>query len=352
MLGEFSLINPKPLPRSDKTQKDKKSRGPSSDGIWSQANQVILKNIEPNPYGLLLVKCDLEKEPTLSQPYGFEKMESRIKILEHFCKAAVITLRQKHRKPFQFAVQVHDEDPKWYCFRFDAPLIQESKLVKGPLIPDPYALGSWGFEKLKERMDEENLPEWKRRIPLVFWRGSTTGKNQITETSIKSLQRYQLCERSLWLPQLLDAKFTKIVQAYDRRSNQAIRKALTNSGLLAPYCHPWHAAMHQWNIDIDGNVNSWGLLWKLLSGSCILRVKSKRVQWYHSKLIPWKHLIPIEDDLQNLFDQIQWCYNHLGKCEEIAFQGKKLALDIIEHLEEDIEVAIDSYNINVSSPSQ
>ena len=37
---------------------------------------------------------------------------------------------------------------------------------------------------------------------------------------------------------------------------------------------PSDMALHQWIVDLDGNVNSWGLLWKLLSGSCVVRVES------------------------------------------------------------------------------
>ena len=98
---------------------------------------------------------------------------------------------------------------------------------------------------------------------------------------------------------------------------------------------PWHAALHAWQIDIDGNVNSWGLLWKLLSGSCILRVQSTRRQWYHQRLHPWVHLVPLQADLSDLNEQLEWCINHSKECAAIAAAGQALAQQVVAEMEDD-----------------
>ena len=100
--------------------------------------------------------------------------------------------------------------------------------------------------------------------------------------------------------------------------------------------NPWDAALHAWQIDIDGNVNSWGLLWKLLTGSCILRVKSPRRQWYHQRLQPWVHLIPVRADLSDLGEQLDWCSNHLRECAVIAAAGQALAKQVVHEIEDDL----------------
>ena len=100
--------------------------------------------------------------------------------------------------------------------------------------------------------------------------------------------------------------------------------------------NPWDAALHAWQIDIDGNVNSWGLLWKLLTGSCILRVESPRRQWYHQRLQPWVHLIPVRADLSDLGEQLDWCSNHLQECAVIAAAGQALAQQVVHEIEDDL----------------
>ena len=88
---------------------------------------------------------------------------------------------------------------------------------------------------------------------------------------ITTLPRYRLCQVSLQRPDLLDAHLSDLVQTANATDHERLRTQLLNQGLLRPRLNPHDLALHRWMIEIDGNVNSWGLLWKLLSGSCILR---------------------------------------------------------------------------------
>ena len=114
----------------------------------------------------------------------------------------------------------------------------------------------------------------------MFWRGSTTGSKDITPDNLERNLRYQLCRHSLFEPAHLDARFNRVVQCLNDKNATAVRLQLRQKGLIGPTVGPWHASLHAWLIDIDGNVNSWGLLWKLLSGCCVLRVMSNRQQWF------------------------------------------------------------------------
>ena len=122
---------------------------PPPQGLWANANKISSHAIQNNPYGLLLAEWDGEGPVKLSRPVGCAKLETRLKILEYFCKAAALALYQKHRKSIKFAVQVHDEKPKWPCFRSDCSITDNPTLSSGPLIPDPYVLGSWGFTSIR-----------------------------------------------------------------------------------------------------------------------------------------------------------------------------------------------------------
>ena len=53
-------------------------------------------------------------------------------------------------------------------------------------------------------------------------------------------------------------------------------------------------------LDIDGNVNAWGLYWRLASGSVVYRVDSEFSNPYTTAMKPWVHYIPIAGDLSNL----------------------------------------------------
>ena len=124
--------------------------------------------------------------------------------------------------------------------------------------------------------------------------GRQPGAKKLILNNLELNRRYQLARLSRRWPDRLDARINRVVQCRDAQAREQGEHRLQQEGLLSATVNPWHAALHAWQIDIDGNVNSWGLLWKLLSGSCILRVESPRRQWYHQRLQPWVHIIPCE----------------------------------------------------------
>ena len=111
---------------------------------------------------------------------------------------------------------------------------------------------------------------------------------------------------------------------------------LQQEGLLRSTVNPRHTVLHAWEIDIDRNVNSWGLLWKLLSGSCILRVQSSRKQWYYPRLQPWVHLVPVRADLSDLGEELKWCKHHQRECASIAADGEALAQQVVNEIDDDL----------------
>ena len=46
-------------------------------------------------------------------------------------------------------------------------------------------------------------------------------------------------------------------------------------------------------LDVDGNVNAWGLYWRLASGSTIFKVESEYISSYTEHALPFVHYIPI-----------------------------------------------------------
>lgn len=243
-------------------------------------------------------------------------------------------LRARHRQG-SLVIQLHDEDPLVPCLRLDASSNDVDDPSR-PLIPDPYCLMTDGYRTLRERMQRDPLPSWHERLPLAFWRGSTTGSKNIDLKYLALNRRYQLARLSRTWPDRLDARINRAVQCRNARARKQVEHRLQQEGLLSATVNPWHAALHAWQIDIDGNVNSWGLLWKLLSGSCILRAQSPRKQWYHSRLQPWVHLVPVHADLSDLGERLEWCRNHRQECAAIAATGQSLANQVVQEIEDDL----------------
>ena len=235
--------------------------------------------------------------------------------------------------------QFADEEPRDPgVLKLDAPT-GRARPVDG-VIPDPYCLGSRGYLLFRQAYASAPPPAWRQRRPVALWRGATTGSHAITPRRLPQNLRYRLCAHSLRWPDRLDARFTSVVQCRDGEAQQAVTAELVRLGLMAPVLEPLQMAQCRWIVDIDGNVNSWGLLWKLLSGSCVLRVSSDRGQWFHHRLRPGHHLVLIRSDLADLEQQLDWCWANPASCEAIAAAGQRLALEVLEDLGVDLLSAL------------
>lgn len=276
-------------------------------------------------------------EPQIFVPKAGLRMPGRLDPLVRLARFAAEQLHPAHSSAC-LELQLHDEQPPAPALRMDAP--QGAATPSHGVIPDPYCLGSAGFLAFRQQLHRNALPPWKQRQPRAIWRGASTDAKQITLHNLSSSRRYRLCRASLQLPQMLDARFTDVVQCEDPRHRQSVQEHLLEQGLMAPRMEPWTMAQSQWLLDLDGNVNSWGLLWKLLSGSCVIRVNSSRSQWFHHRLEPFRHLVPVRGDLADLEERLHWCWGHPAECAAIASAGQRLALEVVADLGVDLLTAL------------
>jgi hypothetical protein len=70
---------------------------------------------------------------------------------------------------------------------------------------------------------------------------------------------------------------------------------------------------------MEGNDVATGLKWVLASNSLVIMPIPKIESWLmEGLLVPWEHYVPIDDDLGNLNEIIEWCKSNDEKCKEIV----------------------------------
>jgi hypothetical protein len=85
---------------------------------------------------------------------------------------------------------------------------------------------------------------------------------------------------------------------------------------------------YKYILDIDGWSNTWdATVWKLYSGSVLLKVKSVFKQWYYDDLKEWIHYVPVENDFSDLNEKIEWCIHNNDKCIEITNNAKQFVIE-------------------------
>ncbi|MDB2614385.1 glycosyltransferase family 90 protein, partial [Chlamydiales bacterium] len=83
---------------------------------------------------------------------------------------------------------------------------------------------------------------------------------------------------------------------------------------------------YKYLIDVDGMTSTWPKsYYLLLSNSVYFKTSSDYVQWFHGALKPYKHYVPIKNDLSDLIKQIHCAICHDTVAQRIAEKGMHFA---------------------------
>jgi hypothetical protein len=194
------------------------------------------------------------------------------------------------------------------------------------LIPDNLFISSRAYEAANRAYQENDVP-WKQRRDVAFWRGTTTGHPLDRTIGWRALPRIKLCELAAQHGDLFDVGISGVSQMND----PAVKSAIHESGVMRPFVPAAEFNRYRYQIDIDGNTNSWpGLYQRLLTGSPVLKIASPsgHRQWYYHRLRPWINFIPVAADMSDLVDKLSWLREHDDEARAIGEQGQALALSM------------------------
>lgn len=202
------------------------------------------------------------------------------------------------------------------------------------LMPDPIFIMTNGYKEYKNFY--ANKKEFEQKKDVLFWRGATTGFTDLfgaSSDSWEKIARIQLCKFcSVNSSEIeMDVFLSNLVQIPEDS-----KKEVADSGLVKGQVDWKNFIDYKYQIDIDGNSNSWpGLFLKLLTASPVLKIDSALGfrQWYYDRLIPWHNYIPIKKDLSDLVPTINWLNKHPIVAKEIGLNGYNLAVSMTNHSE-------------------
>lgn len=217
----------------------------------------------------------------------------------------------------EFAVSLGDEG-------LNERVISFCSQMANFLVVDPIFVGSGGYQDARNTYN--NAPPWRTRRDMAYWRGTDTGAFRYRD--LREAPRVKLAELSITRPDLIDAKITQV----ELRPGWEYKKDYYLKNHLIGENEPQDRLLEfKYQIDIDGNTNSWpGLFLKLLSGSPVLKVESELgfQQWYYPKLRAWENYVPVESDIGDLVEKLEWLHGHPDEAEAIGARGRKLASSI------------------------
>lgn len=162
------------------------------------------------------------------------------------------------------------------------------------------------FEKGVSNIISNNLlVDWNYKSSNLCWRGTCSGIYGINS---------------------LRAKFVKKINEYEINNNVKLTYCIEGKGLPDNLfsSHIDYTEFFKYKIFfiIDGNCIASNHMWGFATG-CIPFLISNAKCWFSEFIIPYVHYIPINYDLSNLFEQIDWVRNN----DELAYKISENALN-------------------------
>lgn len=219
----------------------------------------------------------------------------------------------------------------------ETPFFLMSKDLSSPieknalLLPDAFLLERNKWPTVFNKIQKASIAyEWDKKIPKVFWRGTTTG-GDIENGFIYKLDNYDKLPRlslvmmSKSFPGLIDARFTRLAQFSDENSSAALKNVLST---LFPEGPKWiveedHLA-YKYLISIDGNTCAWlRVPWIMLSNSVLLKQESKKIEIFYAGMKPYVHYVPVSEDISDVFEKLRWLQHHDAEAKAISENATK-----------------------------
>lgn len=172
------------------------------------------------------------------------------------------------------------------------------------LLPDCHFIRENAYEKLFKEIDENQIPFHSKKKECI-WRGG------LSNGSVHNflVEKDKIMSPRLYFKKLYEEGRFKYVNFSANQTS--ISEQIT----------------YKYILDIDGWSSTWSaMVWKLYSGSVLLKTKSKWKQWYYDDLKEWIHYVPVEDDFSDLNDKIEWCIHNDSECEQITENAKQFVL--------------------------
>jgi glycosyltransferase involved in cell wall biosynthesis len=157
----------------------------------------------------------------------------------------------------------------------------------------------------------QNIPLWNERKSIAYWRGASSGGG-------KESARYRVVEK------LLD---------YDKADAKITPWGGWENGKGIPdnyfgnRVHYTEFFKYKIFMIIDGNVIASNHMWGFATG-CVPFIISNAKCWFSEFLIPHVNYIPIQYDLSDLKEKIEWVINNDSEAEKIAENALKFSREV------------------------
>jgi UDP-xylose:glucoside alpha-1,3-xylosyltransferase len=259
--------------------------------------------------------ADLERVVGLGRPFvkyqiiGKRLYRSPKCRREERCAAVDGSLSRLAAELPDLEIHVNLEDRPGAAAAEKLPVLSASK---EPLLSSDILFPSWSFargeggkswaEARRELLDAAAAAPWEGRRPAVFFRGPRPPKG-------------------------FDAFFLPLVEDAARWDVRPVDGA-ADLGLppAEPVSPPGRCA-HRYLLHFEGGEETYRLKERLACGALVLHVRPRAVEFFSSKLLPWRHYIPLDRRAEDAVTELEMLRQNDAFARQIAERGR----DFVEH---------------------
>ncbi len=171
---------------------------------------------------------------------------------------------------------------------------------------------------------------WSEKKSRLVWRGATTGRFTTSSGLYELNSRFYVPDviGRLESTDIIDMGYSEIIQIKANstdRPMEDIEASIRDKSTMSEQLE------NKYILSLEGNDVASGMKWALYSRSTVIMPRPRCESWLcESFLKPFVHYVPVEHDLSNLYDVVEWCRNNDAECRDIANNGREYILPFLE----------------------
>jgi hypothetical protein len=218
----------------------------------------------------------------------------------------------------------------------------QNRLVAGTIrnpIPKTQAIISIvsNYPRHFEPLNHVNTADtkWEQKYDMAVYRGALTGRNKADykSTDLKFCEQVPRCNLVYQHgnSSIIDAKLVPY-----GKMKYPLSDPLNGIKMFGNPMSMDEMLKYKAIIMLEGNDVSSGLKWALFSNSVVLTQTPTCTSWAMEELLqPWVHYIPINDNLSDVEEKVQWVLDHDVEAQTIARNGRLWIADLVYHPDAD-----------------
>jgi hypothetical protein len=109
-----------------------------------------------------------------------------------------------------------------------------------------------------------------------------------------------------------------------------LNETINGTRVLGDKMHVDEMLQYKGLLILEGNDVSSALKWAMYSQSVVLMPRPTQTSWAMEELLePWVHYIPLEDDLTDMEEKVQWLIDNDEKAKQISERATLWIKDLV-----------------------